>query len=212
MEHDSGGWFAGSRRYPSPNFNRRPIGSWPELIVIHGISLPPGRFGSDDIASFFSNRLDCTQHPFYREIEDLRVSAHFLIERTGSVTQFVSCDHRAWHAGQSCWQGRANCNDFSLGIELEGTDTTPYEKAQYHSLALLTRALFSRYRSLDLQNIVGHSDIAPERKTDPGPAFDWALYHAQLAALLEQNPVGRVNRTGAISTTDDSPDLRASPL
>ncbi|MEM6484415.1 MAG: 1,6-anhydro-N-acetylmuramyl-L-alanine amidase AmpD, partial [Pseudomonadota bacterium] len=145
------------------------------------------------------------------QIEHLRVSAHFLIDRLGSVTQFVSCDHRAWHAGQSSWHGRANCNDFSLGIELEGTDTTPYEIAQYSALALLTTALLTRYPNLHSQNIVGHSDIAPGRKTDPGPAFDWTRYRDQLVALLDPNLADTPLRRVGISTSAASADLPANP-
>jgi AmpD protein len=141
--------------------------------VIHNISLPPDEFGGPGVIELFTNRLDPAAHPYYETIRDLRVSAHFLIRRDGELIQFVTCELRAWHAGVSSWKGRARCNDFSIGVELEGTDTLPYTDAQYESLADLTRALFAHYGALD---IAGHSDIAVGRKTDPGPAFDWKRF------------------------------------
>ncbi len=148
-----------------------------DLLVIHAISLPPGCFGGPGIEELFTNRLDPAAHPYYREIAALRVSSHFLIRRDGGLTQFVACGRRAWHAGVSAWKGRERCNDFSIGIELEGTDDQPFEEAQYARLTALTRALQGRY---PLTDIVGHADIAPGRKTDPGQCFDWARYRGAL--------------------------------
>ncbi|GIZ12926.1 1,6-anhydro-N-acetylmuramyl-L-alanine amidase AmpD [Pseudomonas sp. NCCP-436] len=173
------GWFNGIRHCPSPNFNTRPTGEI-SLLVVHNISLPPGEFGTGRVQAFFQNRLPVEEHPFFAEIASLQVSAHFLIERDGSLTQFVSCLDRAWHAGMSQFDGRDNCNDFSLGVELEGTDDLPYTDAQYHCLAALTRQLLAAYPALTPERIRGHSDIAPGRKTDPGPAFDWSRLYAEL--------------------------------
>lgn len=179
LDHATG-WVAGVTHCPSPNFNARPDGEAVSLLVIHNISLPPGQFGTGKVQAFFQNRLPVAEHPFFEEIKDLRVSAHFFIERDGKVTQFVSCLDRAWHAGVSCFDGREGCNDFSLGIELEGTDQLPYTDAQYTALQQLTRQLQAAWPAIDQRRIRGHSDIAPGRKTDPGPAFDWARYHAGL--------------------------------
>ncbi|MCO7611310.1 1,6-anhydro-N-acetylmuramyl-L-alanine amidase AmpD [Pseudomonas chlororaphis] len=173
------GWCHGVRHCPSVNFNERPTGEI-SLLVIHNISLPPGQFGTGKVQEFFQNRLDVTEHPYFAGIADLRVSAHFLIERDGVVTQFVSCLDRAWHAGVSSFEGRDTCNDFSLGIELEGTDDLPFTEAQYRSLSALTEQLQAAYSAITTQRICGHSDIAPGRKTDPGRAFDWARYRAAL--------------------------------
>jgi len=173
------GWCHGVRHCPSPNFNERPAGEV-SLLVIHNISLPPGQFGTGKVQEFFQNRLDVTEHPYFAGIADLRVSAHFLIERDGAVTQFVSCLDRAWHAGVSRFEGRETCNDFSLGIELEGTDDLPFSDAQYRSLSALTEQLQAVFCAITAQRICGHSDIAPGRKTDPGQAFDWARYRAAL--------------------------------
>jgi len=167
---DDAGWFAGARHVRSPNCDARPEGARVTLLVVHGISLPPGRFGGDDVERLFTNRLDAGVHPFYATIHDRKVSAHFFIRRDGSLVQFVPCDRRAWHAGVSSWKGRERCNDFSIGIELEGTDTRAYTKRQYARLASLVRSLRHRYPGVDL---AGHSEIALGRKTDPGPAFDW---------------------------------------
>ncbi len=167
------GWVRGVRHCPSPNFNLRPQGDAVSLLVIHNISLPPGQFGTGKVQAFFQNRLDPNEHPYFEEIRHLTVSAHFLIERDGAITQFVSCHDRAWHAGVSCFDGREACNDFSLGIELEGTDTEPYTDAQYTALAGLTRLLRAAFPAITPERIQGHCDIAPERKTDPGEAFDW---------------------------------------
>ena len=170
----------GARRAPSPNCEPRPEGSKPDLLVIHNISLPPGEFGGDAIEELFCNCLDWESHPYYREIRGLRVSAHLLIRRDGEPVQFVSFEERAWHAGQSCFDGRENCNDFSIGIELEGTDELPYTDRQYEMLADITSALLSAYPDMSSTRIAGHSDIAPGRKTDPGPAFDWPRYRNAL--------------------------------
>jgi AmpD protein len=172
-----GGLLARARQVASPNHDERPPGVRVALLVIHGISLPPGRFGGRAVEQLFLNELDCSAHPAYAALRGLRVSAHFMIRRRGELVQFVACDRRAWHAGESCWAGRSRCNDFSVGVELEGTDERPYTAAQYRRLASLTRALRERYPIAD---IVGHSDIAPGRKTDPGAAFDWQRYRAQL--------------------------------
>lgn len=179
------GWVAAAMRVESPNCDARPPGTQVELLVIHSISLPPGRFGTGHVERLFTNGLDPAAHPYFMELDGLRVSAHFLIARDGALTQFVSCNDRAWHAGRSEFEGRAACNDFSIGIELEGTDDTPYEDAQYAALARLGRALLSAY---PLRAIRGHSDIAPGRKTDPGPAFDWPRLARELAVDLSMLP------------------------
>ena len=176
------GWIDAVRRVESPNHDARPSDVSPDLIVIHGISLPPGEFGGSGIDELFCNVLDPTAHPYYEEICHLRVSSHVLITRTGQVTQYVSFLDRAWHAGQSSYCGRTNCNDFAVGIELEGTDDMPYEPVQYTTLAALITALRSTFGSLEHAELVGHSDIAPGRKTDPGPHFDWNHLQRLLAA------------------------------
>ena len=164
------GWADGIRRISSPNHDERPAGAAVSLIVIHAISLPPAQFGSDDIARLFTNTLIPEAHPYFSGISDLKVSAHFLIRRDGETIQFVSCNRRAWHAGVSCWNGRERCNDFSIGIELEGCDHLPFEEVQYLRLIALTRLVCGHY---PIESITGHSDIAPGRKTDPGPCFSW---------------------------------------
>ena len=178
------GWLAGARQLPSPNFNARPAGAEPELIVVHNISLPPGEFGGPWIDALFTNTLDPAVHPFFREIEGLEVSSHLLIRRDGECVQYVPFHERAWHAGQSSYAGRENCNDFSIGIELEGADDIPFEAVQYDRLAEVIQALLAAYPGLSTERITGHSDIAPGRKTDPGPAFDWSRLHAALSARL----------------------------
>ncbi|MBS3936288.1 MAG: 1,6-anhydro-N-acetylmuramyl-L-alanine amidase AmpD [Sulfuritalea sp.] len=170
------GWLGGAERIASPNRDDRPAGVVPHLIVIHAISLPPGQFGGPAVIDFFANRLDPAAHPYFATLVGRRVSAHFLIRRDGHLIQFVSCGARAWHAGASCWRGRARCNDFSLGIELEGDDFSPFAAEQYVALAALTAAL---RRHFPLEAVVGHADVAPGRKTDPGPHFDWS----RIAAL-----------------------------
>jgi AmpD protein len=154
----------------SPNHDERPAGVEITLVVLHSISLPPGHYGGDAIERLFTNRLDPGAHPYFREIHGMRVSAHFLIRRDGELLQFVPVARRAWHAGASCWRGRSRCNDFSVGIELEGSDAAPFEELQYRALAGLLADLRSR---LPLRDVAGHSEIAPGRKTDPGPQFDW---------------------------------------
>lgn len=170
------GWLKGVRRVVSPNCNQRPADTEISLLVIHNISLPPGQYGGDHIERFFTNRLDHSLDPFYKEIEGVKVSSHLLIKRTGEVVQFVSFDDRAWHAGLSQFQSRENCNDFSIGIELEGEDDVPYTDAQYEVLVSITRCLMKEYPRIAMDRIVGHQDIAPGRKTDPGKAFDWDSY------------------------------------
>ncbi len=167
---DAAGWLEEARRIPSPNCDERPPGQAVRLIVVHAISLPPGEFGGDGIERLFTNRLDPQAHPYYRGIHSLRVSAHFLIRREGAVEQFVPCRLRAWHAGASVWRGAECCNDFSIGIELEGDDDRPFEPRQYSGLARLIRILRQHF---PIEEIVGHADIAPGRKADPGPHFDW---------------------------------------
>lgn len=167
-----GGCIESIRFVPSPNYDERPTGENVSLLVIHAISLPPGKFGGDGVEALFTNSLDTRRHPYYREIEGLRVSSHFFIRRGGELVQFVPCDRRAWHAGVSIWHGRDRCNDFSIGIELEGSDDRYFETAQYETLNLLIAALKHRH---PVAAIVGHSDISPGRKTDPGPHFDWSL-------------------------------------
>lgn len=167
-------WWPEAMRCASPNCDARPVDTKPELIVIHAISLPPGQFGGPFIAQLFTNTLDPGAHPYFAEIAGLRVSAHAVITRDGRCTQFVPFTQRAWHAGVSCWRGRERCNDFSIGIELEGADTHPFTDRQYVTLVRLIRWLRVTYAELTPDAIAGHSDIAPGRKTDPGPAFDWA--------------------------------------
>ncbi|MBS1231057.1 MAG: ampD [Proteobacteria bacterium] len=164
------GWFGAAQRIDSPNFDDRPEGESVSLVVVHAISLPPSKFGSDDISRLFTNTLDPHAHPYFSAISAVRVSAHFLIRRDGALLQFVSCQQRAWHAGASSWNGRSRCNDFSIGIELEGCDELPFEDAQYLQLTALIESLRTIY---PVVAVVGHADIAPGRKTDPGPCFDW---------------------------------------
>lgn len=172
------GLLEGASYIASPNCDERPPGARIELLVIHSISLPPGEYGGSGIIELFTNRLDPAAHPYYATIAGLKVSAHFLVRRDGQTLQFVPCTLRAWHAGVSSWRGRGRCNDFSIGIELEGDDSGPFTDAQYARLAALTRELKARYPIADT---VGHSDIAPGRKTDPGPGFDWARYRRAVA-------------------------------
>lgn len=167
---DANGWLVGVRRVVSPNQDERPQGERIRLIVIHSISLPPGRFGGDAIEQLFTNRLNPAGHPYFVEVHHLRVSAHFLVRRDGELIQFVATTRRAWHAGVSCWRGRERCNDFAIGIEVEGADDQDFSEAQYARLAALVRQLRERH---PIEAVVGHADIAPGRKTDPGPHFDW---------------------------------------
>jgi AmpD protein len=167
---DQAGWLEGAVRVPSPNCDVRPPGEIITLVVVHNISLPPGEFGGPGVEALFTNQLDPAAHPYFEKIKDLRVSAHFFIRRDGHLMQFVPCALRAWHAGVSSWQGRERCNDYSIGIELEGTDEAPFTEAQYVSLNQLLSELRQAY---PIAAVAGHSDIAPGRKTDPGPCFDW---------------------------------------
>ena len=178
------GLIEGATYFPSPNCDDRPPGCAPELVVVHGISLPPGEFGGPWIEQLFTNRLPPGGHPYFAQVAALRVSAHALIRRDGSIVQFVPLTLRAWHAGASSWRGRERCNDFSVGIELEGADHVPYGEAQYASLAALVAALLDAYPAMTPDSIAGHSDIAPGRKTDPGPAFEWPRLHALLRQQL----------------------------
>ncbi len=162
-----------ARQVPSPNCDERPPGTVADLIILHGISLPPGDYGGPWIDRLFTNRLPADAHAYFAEVAALRVSAHALVRRDGEIVQYVPFQRRAWHAGQSSWQGRERCNDYSIGIEIEGTDTSPYESAQYTAVATLIVELCRAYPSLSMDRVVGHSDVAPGRKTDPGLAFDW---------------------------------------
>jgi len=171
----------GARRVSSQHCDQRPAGMMADLIVIHGISLPPGQFGGPYIDQLFTGQLDPAEHPYFRDLAGLRVSSHLLIRRTGEVVQYVPLERRAWHAGKSRYRGRESCNDFSVGIELEGTDNRPYTAAQYRRLATVIRVLRRGVPSLARAPLVGHSDIAPGRKTDPGPAFDWPRLRRLLA-------------------------------
>ena len=166
--HD--GWWSHARHCPSPNFGSRPVGEQVTLAIVHSISLPPGEYGGDAIEDLFTNRLDRNAHPSFEALRGLRVSAHFLVRRDGRLTQYVSCDQRAWHAGVSSWRGRENCNDRSIGIELEGLEGLHFEAAQYAQLARLLKSLAGRYA---IDEVVGHEHVAPRRKSDPGPGFDW---------------------------------------
>ncbi|MGH8138662.1 MAG: 1,6-anhydro-N-acetylmuramyl-L-alanine amidase AmpD [Steroidobacteraceae bacterium] len=174
------GLLAGARQVLSPHFDARPAGAFPELIVVHGISLPPGEFGGPWIDRLFTGALPPDAHPYFRDIANSRVSAHAVIRRDGTIVQYVPFGQRAWHAGQSHYRGRPACNDFSVGIELEGTDDIPYADPQYEQLAELVEALLAAYPSLSAEHVVGHNDISPGRKTDPGPAFDWERWRGIL--------------------------------
>jgi AmpD protein len=178
------GLLNGAKYLPSPNFDTRPEGAVVDTLVIHAISLPPGEYPGSDIEGLFCNGLDFGRHPFYRGIAGLTVSSHFLIRRDGEVLQFVPCQARAWHAGASQLQGRQRVNDFSIGIELEGSDYAPFEEAQYRSLVEVTSALRDAYPDITPGRIVGHADIAPGRKTDPGPYFNWIRYRRALARSI----------------------------
>jgi len=176
------GWLPQAPRAPCPNWDERPPGIAVDLLVIHGISLPPGVFGGPWIDDLFQNRLDPEAHPFFQTIARLRVSSHLLIRRDGELIQYVDLYKRAWHAGVSRLEGREACNDFAIGIELEGTGEVPYEEIQYQVLAQTTRAIRARFPAIGSERIVGHSDIAPGRKADPGAAFDWGYFHALIGA------------------------------
>ena len=180
FEVDSQGWLTKYHKCPSPNFNQRPSKNNISLLVIHNISLPAGQFGTGYISQLFTNTLDCCVHPSFEDLKELTVSAHCMIDRNGLIIQYVSFDDRAWHAGLSSFNGVDNCNDFSIGIELEGTDDLPYTNEQYQSLVNITQ-LIQQYYPMVKDNIVGHCDIAPGRKTDPGNAFNWSGYFSMLA-------------------------------
>ncbi len=167
----------------SPNYNERPDNCEIDLLVVHGISLPPSQFGGDEVIALFTNRLNYDAHPYFKTIKDLKVSSHLFIRRDGALIQFVPFQFRAWHAGVSHFQGKENCNDFSIGVELEGADDIPYAAAQYQQLADVIHVLQNAYPKMTMQRIVGHSDIAPGRKTDPGPAFDWQLLRSMCDKL-----------------------------
>ena len=170
------GWYRQARREASPNFGPRPAQAQVDLVVLHSISLPPGHYGGDEVRQLFTNTLEWDAHPYFASIRGLQVSAHFYLRRNGELWQFVSCDERAWHAGNSSYRGRANCNDDSIGIELEGLEGKPFEAAQYTTLTTLLLAIASQY---PIRHVAGHEHIAPGRKADPGPGFDWKrLRHA----------------------------------
>ncbi len=173
MHIDADGLLDTAQFIASPNCDERPAGTSINLLVIHNISLPPNEFGGNGVIELFTNQIDSQAHPYYQTVQGLKVSSHFFIRRDGSVMQFVPCTLRAWHAGVSCWQSNEKCNDFSIGIELEGSDTTPFTDQQYAALITLTKCLHDHF---PIKDIVGHSDIAPGRKTDPGPHFDWKRY------------------------------------
>jgi len=180
LAHDSG-WLEGVRWVPSPNCDER-LGSEVSLLIVHSISLPPGEYGGDAIDALFTNRLDPDAHPYFAGLAGLRVSAHALVRRDGQVVQYVPFHRRAWHAGESTFRGRSACNDFSIGVELEGLETGSFEEVQYQRLAELARVLMRRWPDIAPERIVGHSDVAPGRKRDPGPGFDWRRFHAHLRA------------------------------
>jgi AmpD protein len=182
------GLLLGVRQVLSPHCDARPPQTPPELIIVHGISLPPGQFGGPEIDQLFTGTLDWSAHAYFRQIEGLRASAHAVIRRDGQLTQYVPFSARAWHAGVSRYAERSACNDFSVGVELEGTDEIPYTDAQYETLIRLIVALLAAYPSLAPEHLVGHADVAPGRKSDPGPAFDWPRLRAQLRARLGQTP------------------------
>ena len=194
------GLLAGVRQVLSPHFDQRPQGVEPELLIVHGISLPPGEFGGAWIDRLFTGTLPAAAHPYFAQIEGLRASAHALIRRDGQIVQYVPFTLRAWHAGKSEYRGRSGCNDFSIGLELEGSDDTPYADAQYDALAALTAALLAAYPSLSAQAIVGHSDVAPGRKTDPGPSFDWARLRRLLDARIAAAAAAAAADTAAADT------------
>lgn len=181
------GWYRHARRLDSPNHGPRPAGAQVDLLVLHSISLPPGRYGGDEVLQLFTNTLDWNEHPYFKSIEGLQVSAHFLIRRHGELWQFVSTDARAWHAGVSHYRGRDNCNDDSIGIELEGLEGDTFEPAQYETLASLCAALAQRY---PIRHIAGHEHVAPGRKADPGPGFSWTQIQQALAWPSQYFPQG----------------------
>lgn len=188
------GWYAFADQCPSPNFGPRPNGAQIDLIVLHSISLPPGQYGGHHVQDLFANQLDWEQHPYFQSIRGIKVSSHFLIRRTGELLQFVSCNDRAWHAGVSSYRGRNNCNDDSIGIELEGLEGLLFEDAQYETLTTLCAAILRQY---PVQHIAGHEHIAPGRKTDPGKGFDWSRLQRSLACMAEILPTGVLRKNTA---------------
>lgn len=186
-----GGWLAGARHLPSPNQGERPAGARVDLLVVHSISLPPGRYGGGQVQQLFTNRLDWQAHPYFAQIRGLQVSSHFFIERTGVLWQFVDAERRAWHAGRSHYRGRGNCNDDSIGVELEGLEGQRFEPAQYTALLRLSRALLERF---PIRFIAGHEHIAPQRKGDPGSGFEWARLCQPLAGSGVLLPPGTARR------------------
>lgn len=174
------GWLSTAQPIPSPNFGPRPAGTSIDLLVVHSISLPPGQYGTGCVQKLFTNQLDWDAHPYFQSIRGLEVSAHFFIARDGALCQFVSCEDRAWHAGRSAWQARENCNDFSIGVELEGLEGQTFEAAQYQTLVQLTQAIAAHY---PLTHIAGHEHIAPGRKQDPGPGFEWSRLSKEVKDL-----------------------------
>lgn len=195
------GWWRRAVAISSPNCGARPRGTVVSLVVLHSISLPPGRYGGDSIERLFTNRLDWDAHPYFQSIRDLRVSAHFVIRRNGKLLQFVSCDQRAWHAGESTWRGRDNCNDYSIGIELEGLEGQTFEPAQYTALVSLLRSLARRHRALQ---VVGHEHVAPTRKHDPGAGFDWALLASRLRWRAARIPYASRSSNDAVGTRESA--------
>ena len=185
----AGGWLRGARRCESPNRNARPTETPIDLVVIHSISLPPGCFGGDAIERLFTNQLDCDAHPYYARLRGLDVSSHFVLRRDGALLQFVGCDDRAWHAGVSRWRGRENCNDFSIGVELEGLEGQAFEAAQYEALAGLLSLLAQRH---PIEGVAGHEHVAPMRKLDPGAGFEWRRLAAALAWPARYFPAGMI--------------------
>lgn len=183
------GWWHGAEAHPSPNCNARPAGAEVNLVVLHSISLPPGRHGGPYIEQLFLNQLALDAHPYFKTLRGLEVSAHFVVRRTGKLLQFVSCDRRAWHAGASSWRGRENCNDYSIGVELEGLEGERFARAQYDTLVTLLRALARRYA---IAEIVGHEHVAPTRKHDPGAGFDWARMARALRWRAQRIPFARL--------------------
>jgi N-acetyl-anhydromuramoyl-L-alanine amidase len=192
------GWWRGALRRESPNFGPRPEGVAASLVIVHSISLPPGEYGGDAVQQLFTNQLDCDAHPYYERLRGLRVSAHFFVRRDGQALQFVSCDQRAWHAGDSMWRGRENCNDWSIGIELEGLEGQIFEAAQYQSLARLVRVLSRHYR---LDDMVGHEHVAPGRKADPGAGFDWPYFARVLRRRRPRLMAGEQQASGLVETS-----------
>lgn len=202
MQIDTAGHLEQARYIPSPNCDERPPECAISLLVIHNISLPPEEFGGNGVIELFTNQLDPQAHPYYQSVHTLKVSSHFFIRRDGEIIQFVPCTLRAWHAGVSCWRGRERCNDFSIGIELEGSDSQPFESIQYHQLVALAAALLKAY---PISEIAGHADIAPTRKTDPGPYFDWKGFRQALCCLTSST-ASRPNHDQNSLNVANSPD------